>query len=140
MEKVVSTSLLVEMLCKKNSTKALAERHFITQESDLPEQNHSDDAKQENRNVGGRPKTGAFEVSQREAAEIVHVSERTIRDWDNGRKTPQGYPGRGNAIVFRQFAETYKTHQSQVRMAKAMNRAVSGGYSGDEVLDEEADW
>ena len=43
-------------------------------------------------------------VTQKEAAKICGVSVSTIRAWDRGEHTPEGYPGRGDAVLLRAFA------------------------------------
>jgi len=43
-------------------------------------------------------------VSQTEAAALCNVTDRTIRGWDKGEGTPEGYPGRGDAVALRAWA------------------------------------
>lgn len=79
------------------------------------------------------------EVTQKEAARRLGVTERTIRNWDSGKTTPQGgYPGRNSLTSFLMFAEDYKAKKSLKKNARAMNRAVSGGDMNE--YPEEADF
>ena len=67
--------------------------------------------------------TPAYEVSVSEAAEALGVSEQTIRNWDqNGCPFDPNYPGRFNAIIFYQWAQTFRSLQNFRREAK--KRAV----------------
>lgn len=43
-------------------------------------------------------------VTQKEAATLIGVSVSTIRTWERGEHTPEGYPGRGDAVLLRAFA------------------------------------
>ena len=65
----------------------------------------------------------AYEVSVADAAEALGVSEQTIRNWDqNGCPFDPNYPGRFNAIIFYQWAQTFRSLQNFKREAK--KRAV----------------
>ena len=56
-------------------------------------------------NKGGRPtKDKECELTQEEAAMIVKESVSTIRNWDNGKHRPLGYPGRRDAAAFKLWA------------------------------------
>lgn len=44
------------------------------------------------------------EVTQKEAANICDVKVFTIRAWDRGKHTPEGYPGRENAVTLKAWA------------------------------------
>jgi DNA-binding transcriptional regulator YiaG len=44
------------------------------------------------------------EVTQKEAANICGVTVFTIRAWDRGKHTPEGYPGRENAVTLKAWA------------------------------------
>ena len=64
-----------------------------------------------------------YEVSVADAAEALGVSEQTIRNWDrNGCPFAPNYPGRFNAIIFYQWAQTFRSLQNFKREAK--KRAV----------------
>ena len=43
-------------------------------------------------------------VTQRETARIVGVAVRTIQDWEAGKNTPEGWPGRGNLVMLGAWA------------------------------------
>ena len=65
----------------------------------------------------------AYEVSAANAAEALSVSEQTIRNWDQGGcPFDPNYPGRFNAIIFYQWAQTFRSLQNFKREAK--KRAV----------------
>lgn len=65
----------------------------------------------------------AYEVSVADAAEALGVSEQTVRNWDqNGCPFDPNYPGRFNAIIFYQWAQTFRSLQNFRREAK--KRAV----------------
>ena len=62
-------------------------------------------AKTRKPNKGGRPtKDKECELTQEEAAMIVKESVSTIRNWDNGKHRPLGYPGRRDAAAFKLWA------------------------------------
>ena len=44
-------------------------------------------------------------VTQRDAAKLCDVTEKTIRRWEKGEGTPSRYPGRGDALTLRFWAE-----------------------------------
>lgn len=71
------------------------------------------------------------DISAKEAAEILEVSERQVRNWDKGTNMPEGYPGRSDAISFEQFANSYLKRKNFKKMARAMNKAISGGGIAD---------
>ena len=65
----------------------------------------------------------AYEVSVADAAEALGVSEQTVRNWDqNGCPFDPKYPGRFNAVIFYQWAQTFRSLQNFKREAK--KRAV----------------
>ena len=65
----------------------------------------------------------AYEVSVADAAEALGVSVQTIRNWDqNGCPFDPKYPGRFNAVIFYQWAQTFRSLQNFKREAK--KRAV----------------
>ena len=64
-----------------------------------------------------------YEVSVADAAEALGVSEQTIRNWDHdGCPFDSNYPGRFNATIFYQWAQTFRSLQNFKREAK--KRAV----------------
>ena len=67
------------------------------------------------------------EVTQTRAAQQLKVSERTIRNWDNGIGTPDGYPGRAKVAPFFIFANGYESSKRLTNEARQQNRAVSAG-------------
>jgi hypothetical protein len=73
------------------------------------------------------------EVTQKEAARELEVTERTIRNWETEKTTsPPGYPGRRSRTNFLVFAADFKTSKSLKRNARAKNRAVPGGDMSEE--------
>jgi hypothetical protein len=44
------------------------------------------------------------DVTQSEAAALCGVTLKTVQRWDRGNGTPEGYPGRGNAVTLRAWA------------------------------------
>lgn len=59
--------------------------------------------------ANGRPKTKQRQaVTQRDAAKLCGVTEETIRRWEKGESTPEGYPGRGDAVALGAWAERRK--------------------------------
>lgn len=55
--------------------------------------------------ANGRPKTKQRQaVTQRDAAKLCGVTEETIRRWEKGESTPEGYPGRQDAVTLRAWA------------------------------------
>ena len=70
-----------------------------------------------------RVKDTAYDVSVADAAKALNVTEQTIRNWDqSGCPFDSKYPGRFNAIIFYQWAQTYRSLQNFKREAK--KRAV----------------
>ena len=70
-----------------------------------------------------RAKEPVYEVSAADAAEALGVSEQTVRNWDqNGCPPDPNYPGRFNAVIFYQWAQTFRSLQNFRREAK--KRAV----------------
>lgn len=70
-----------------------------------------------------------YEVSVKDAAESLDVSEATIRNWDSdGCPFDQSYPGRFKSVVFYQWAVSYKSLRKFNRNAKmramALNKSV----------------
>ena len=65
------------------------------------------------------------EISVKDAAKLCGMSPSTIEKWENGkRKKPEDYPGREDAVSFRQWAERYKSRKAMVATAKGMERAA----------------
>lgn len=58
-------------------------------------------------------------VTQKEAADICGYSVSMIRAWDRGEHTPEGYPGRGDAVLLKAFA-------GRREQGKKMKAAVIG--------------
>ena len=47
-------------------------------------------------------------IPQKQAADLISVSEKTIARWDKGEHAPLGYPGRLNVYQLERFAEKYR--------------------------------
>lgn len=55
--------------------------------------------------ANSKPKTKQRQaVTQRDAAKLCGVTEETIRRWEKGESTPEGYPGRQDAVTLRAWA------------------------------------
>lgn len=67
------------------------------------------------------------EVTIKDAAKILGVSKQTVINWNNGRYTPDRWPGLNRATAFYMFAEEYKNLKALRRDAREKNRAVSCG-------------
>lgn len=78
------------------------------------------------------------EVTQEEAAMRVGVTTRTIRNWDKGKQTPQGYPGRQSRTHFMVFAEGFKIDKSLKKKAREAQRAQPGGDMSE--FSEKMEW
>lgn len=76
------------------------------------------------------------EISASDAAKAMGVSSRTIQNWDRGKNSPPGYPGRSNAISFYQFANTWKNQKAMNKIVRSMNNPVSGGGIADKAADK----
>lgn len=63
-------------------------------------------------------------ISQKLAAELCGVGKRSVQYWDKGVRVPEGYPGRGNEIVFIAWANSYQGEKRMLTAARAMNRAT----------------
>lgn len=64
-------------------------------------------------------KEPAYEVSVTDTAEALGVSEQTIRNWDqSGCPLDPNYPGRFNAVIFYQWAQTFRSLQNFKREAR----------------------
>jgi DNA-binding transcriptional regulator YiaG len=57
-------------------------------------------------------------VTQSEAAQLCNVTEKTIRRWEKGEATPEGYPGRGDAVTLRAWAARRKEAATVKRALK----------------------
>jgi len=67
------------------------------------------------------------EITQTEAAKRLGVTEKTIRNWENGtHRPPKGYPGRTSRTNFMVFEASYKTEKALRADARAKNRAITG--------------
>ena len=71
--------------------------------------------------AGGAPKRHK-NVSIKEAALILGVSERTVKNWEAGKYTPEEWPGRADAIALRAFMETKKSRDATKRGLKNIVR------------------
>lgn len=58
----------------------------------------------------------------KDAAQICRVAQRTIKNWEAGKHTPERWPGRDDAIALRAFMETKKSQAATRRGLKNMAR------------------
>ena len=59
--------------------------------------------------ANSKPKTKKRQpVTQSEAAALCGVTLKTVQRWDMGNGTPEGYPGRGDAVTLRAWAARRK--------------------------------
>ncbi|MDR2489711.1 MAG: hypothetical protein LBD42_09540 [Desulfovibrio sp.] len=77
-------------------------------------------------NSAATPKKRHGAISANDAAKVLKVSERTVRNWDTGNNMPEGYPGRNDLTAFHLFANQYLQKKRLAEQARAMNRASSG--------------
>ena len=88
----------------------------------IPQQKHQEINKQ-------RVKS---EVSQKEVAEGMVVTVRTVRNWESGKTPPpDGYPGRRSRTAYLMFLHDYNANRSLKMDARAKNNAISGGDMND---------
>lgn len=78
-----------------------------------------------------KPKTKQRQaVTQRDAAKLCNVTEKTIRRWEKGESTPEGYPGRGDAVALgawvarRKEAAYMKRGLAKMMIVPDMDRAT----------------
>jgi len=71
------------------------------------------------------PQVMVNEITHKEAARLVGVSERTIYNWEKGKGRPPSYPGLRSRANFMVFAEGYKTNKALKGKTRAKNRAFS---------------
>jgi hypothetical protein len=62
---------------------------------------------------GKRPRQA---VTQAQAARIVGKTTRMIQDWEAGKNTPEGWPGRRDAVALKAWADC-RTQQGKLRRA-----------------------
>ncbi|MBQ3059580.1 MAG: helix-turn-helix transcriptional regulator [Desulfovibrio sp.] len=67
------------------------------------------------------------EITLKEAAARCGVSGQTIKNWEAGRHTPEGWPGRESLAAFLVFSERYKTFKMLRADAREKNRAAVCG-------------
>jgi len=76
-------------------------------------------------------------VTQRDAAKLCGVTEETIRRWGKGEATPEGYPGRQDAVTLRAWAawrkEAAKLKRGLTKMTSVrdMDRATQKKQHSD---------
>ena len=69
--------------------------------------------------ANSKPKTKKRQpVTQSEAAQLCNVTEKTIRRWEKGEATPEGYPGRGDAVALGAWAARRKEAATVKRALK----------------------
>ena len=78
-----------------------------------------------------KPKTKKRQpVTQRDAAKLCNVTEKTIRRWEKGEATPEDYPGRGDAVALgawaarRKEAANIKRGLTKMAIVRDMDRAT----------------
>ena len=78
-----------------------------------------------------KPKTKQRQaVTLLEAAQLCNVTEKTIRRWEKGESTPEGYPGRGDAVALgawvarREEAAYMKRGLAKMTIVRDMDRAT----------------
>lgn len=74
-----------------------------------------------------KPKKRRDAVKQKDAALRLGVSERTIRNWEKGKNTPDWYRGRRELTPFVISARDKETAEALKEDARQQNRAVSAG-------------
>ena len=80
-------------------------------------------------NADSKPKTKKRQpVTQRDAAKLCGVTEKTIRRWEKGKGTPSRYPGRGDALTLRFWAEG---NRQAANIKRAVVRTGSGSDGAD---------
>lgn len=67
------------------------------------------------------------ELTQEEAAKLAGVTERTIRNWENGSGVPEHYPGRQSRTAFLAFIARRESYKRLKNAAQAINKARPGG-------------
>ena len=70
-------------------------------------------------------------ISASNAAKLLNISERQVRNWDKGINMPEGYPGRMDEMAFQLFVNQWKKIQLLKSEARKMNRPSSGGGIAD---------
>ena len=88
--------------------------------------------------ANGRPTTKRRQpVTQRDAAKLCGVTEETIRRWEKGESTPEGYPGRGDAVALgawvarRKEAANIKCGLTKMTIVRDMDRATQKKQHSD---------
>ena len=77
-------------------------------------------------------------ITQGTAAKIIRVSTATIKKWESGKGTPNGYPGRSDMTLLSVFSEQYNAHKAVNREGRAMCRPITG-YKIEDIADMEDD-
>ena len=77
------------------------------------------------------------EISRKDAALLIGVSETTILNWETMKgKMPEGYPGRANETNFHVWANGYNQRKRIAKTARNIERAIPHG-SLDNVPDDD---
>jgi transcriptional regulator with XRE-family HTH domain len=63
-------------------------------------------------------------VTINDAAELCDLSPSTIKKWERGENTPEGWPGRGDLMVLKAFANT---REGRRKLKKAIKNAARIG-------------
>jgi len=85
-----------------------------------------------------KPKTKQRQaVTQRDAAKLCGVTAKTVQRWEKGESTPEGYPGRQDAVTLRAWAarreEAAKLKRGLTKMTSVrdMDRATQKKQHSD---------
>jgi hypothetical protein len=88
--------------------------------------------------ANSKPKTKQRQaVTLLEAAQLCNVTEKTIRRWEKGESTPEGYPGRGDAVALgawvarRKEAANIKRGLTKMTIVRDMDRATQKKQHSD---------
>lgn len=89
-----------------DACRALVEAHLKTINRHFPKQIEAPPV----------PKRTRPAVTQADAARIVGRTSRTIQGWEKGKGTPEGWPGRGDAVALAAWASR-RTEQARLKQA-----------------------
>ena len=79
---------------------------------------------------GPPPSPPPIPITQEQAANYCRVTSRTIRAWEKGQNTPEGYPGRNvKKEIFLEWALSYLTQKEDNAQKRNINHAKKIGDS-----------
>jgi len=78
-------------------------------------------------------------ITQDIAAKLCGVSTRTIQNWEKGKKTPEGYPGRTFKDSFLIWLQGYEGHKGLLAEARSIKRACSVDPAKLDLIADESD-